>query len=249
MDEPNKPSPTPAQEPSAQPAPSQDVPEPAEGVTEKPVNNTGQTGPKNIAWDRVLKDYCTATKDGRYHSLSELAKKYDVAESTIRERSARENWPTKRTESIRQAEELAAEENAKQITDANNRHLSKWRRIQDLANKLLDNFESRLKEFDEAQAKLSELKAQDSNAGLSPEEVKELKKIRQPGISNLNQITTTLKTAIEGERIVLGLPIMVTKSDVNATNEVSLPAETITEIDRLFELNKNEQSPSTNPNS
>jgi len=246
MDEPNKPPPTPAQEPSAQPAPSQDVPEPAEGVEE---NQNKQTGPKAIAWDKVLNDYCTSDSEGRYPSLRQLAEKYDINESTVMERSARENWPVKRSENIAQAEQIALDKKANEINDANSRHLTKWRRIQDLANKLLDNFESRLKEFDEAQAKLSELKAQGSNAGLSPEEVKELKKIRQPGISNLSQITTTLKTAIEGERIVLGLPIMVTKSDVNATNEVSLPAETITEIDRLFELNKNEQPPSTNPNS
>lgn len=214
-----------------------------ENVNQNP-NNTGQTGPKNIDWGQVLRDYCISDSDGRYPSLPDLAKKYGLSESTVKERSATENWVAKRTENILEADRLALEKKANEINDANSRHLTKWRRIQNLANRILNTFEDRLNKFDAAQKQLDEILAGTVTDEMKPN-IEMLKKIRRPGLGDLTQITTTLKTAIEGERIVLGLPIIVSKSDVSTTDKVTLPPETVAEIDRLFELNKNDKPTDT----
>lgn len=224
---------------------AQPEPPKTEVVAESPnPNNTGQTGPKNIAWEVVLRDYCTADSEGRYPSLPDLAKKYGLSESTVKERSATENWVAKRTENILEADRLALEKKANEIADANSRHLTKWRRIQNLANRILNTFEDRLNKFDKAQKDLDDLLAGTVTEEMKPNIV-ELKKIRRPALNDLSQITTTLKTAIEGERIVLGLPIIVSKSDVLTTDKINLPPETVAEIDRLFELNKNDKPTDT----
>jgi hypothetical protein len=224
-----------------QPEPSK---QPEAAAEEKPVNN-GQTGPKNIAWDQVLRDYCTSDSDGRYPSLRNLAAKYDVSESIVMERSTKENWVAKRSENIAQVDQLALENKAKEISDANSRHLTKWRRIQNLGNRILNTFESRLNKFDAAQNQIEEIQ---KGTVTDPQklEIKELRKVRRPGLNDLSQITSTLKIAIEGERIVLGLPIIVSKSDVDTNQKVTLPPETINEIDRLFDLNRNDKP--TDPN-
>jgi hypothetical protein len=236
--QPEAPKPTPAEAPKS----------PAEGVVKQNLADNGQTGPKGIAWDQVLTDYLTADSNGRYPSLQDLADKYGVSMSTIGERSTRENWVAKRNENIIKAEQIAAERKANEISDANSRHLTKWRRIQNMANRLLNTFETRLNKFDEAQKKLAELEAQGSNRGLSPEEVKELKKIRQPGVNQLTAITGVLRSAIEGERIVLGLPIIVSKADVTDNRPIALTPEVVAEIDRLFEVNKNDKPTDPNTN-
>jgi predicted DNA-binding protein YlxM (UPF0122 family) len=215
-------------------------PEPKSEVVAESPNQNNSTGPKNIAWDQVLRDYCTSDSDGRYPSLSDLAKKYDVNESAVKDRSATENWVAKRTESILELDRLTLEKKANEINDANSRHLTKWRRIQNLGNRILNTFEDRLNKFDAAQKQLDEILAGTVTDEMKPN-IEMLKKIRRPGLGDLAQITTTLKTAIEGERIVLGLPIIVSKSDVSTTDKINLPPETVAEIDRLFELNKNDK--------
>lgn len=235
MDENKTPSPTPeAQSPQVTEAPKL----PDAGVADQENNSTG---PKGIAWDQVLQDYLTADENGRYPSLQDLALKYTVAMSTIAERSSRENWVAKRNATVTKAEELAAQKKADDITDANNRHLSKWRRIQNIAGRLLNNFENKLNKYDEAQKNLENES--------DPVKIKELKEIRQPSIGQLNAITGTLRSAIEGERIVLGLPIVVSKSEVNNPGAVQLPPEMVKEIDRLFEINKNDKPADTVNNS
>lgn len=224
-------------------------PEPPKQTEEATVENQTKeslsTGPKGIAWEEVLRDYVTSDADGRYPSLRELAKKYDVSESTIMERSTTENWVAKRSETIAKAEQVIEENRLNEIKDANSRHLSKWRRIQNLGNRVLNTFEDRLNKFDKAQKELEEIL---TGTVTDPDKlkIKELKKIRRPGLSDLSMVTTMLKTAIEGERIVLGLPIIVSKSDVSTTDKVTLPPETVAEIDRLFDLNKNDKP--TDPN-
>lgn len=224
--------------------PRTEPPKPPE-IEVKENNSNGSTGPKGIAWDQVLRDYITVDDKGRYPSLQDLATKYGVSISTIGERASSENWTAKRNETIMKAEEIAATKKADEIIDANSRHLTKWRRIQNLANRILNTFEDRLNKFDTAQKKIDELQA---GTVADPEklQIKELKKIRRPGLNDLTMITTTLKTAIEGERIVLGLPIIVSKSDVFSDQKVVLPPETVAEIDRLFDLNKNDKP--TDPN-
>lgn len=208
--------------------------------------NNGSTGPKNIAWDQVLRDYCTADDKGRYPSLTDLAAKYDVCISTVSERSTTENWVNKRNETIMKAEEIAMARKADEIIDANSRHLAKWRRIQNLGNRILNTFEDRLNKFDKAQKELEDILA-GTVTDVEKPKIEQLKKIRRPGLNDLTMITTTLKTAIEGERIVLGLPIIVSKSDVFSDQKVVLPPETVAEIDKLFDLNRNDK-PDTDPN-
>ena len=240
------PNPVSADQVSPVEVPQTEPPKQPEIEVKENQNNNGSTGPKNIAWDQVLRDYCTADEKGRYPSLTDLAGKYDVCISTISERSTTENWVNKRNENIVKTEEIAAARKADEIIDANSRHLAKWRRIQNLGNRILNTFEDRLNRFDKAQKELEEILAGTVTDEVKPK-IKELRKIRRPGLGDLTQITTTLKTAIEGERIVLGLPIIVSKSDVFSDQKVTLPPETVAEIDRLFDLNRNDK-PDSNPN-
>jgi hypothetical protein len=212
-------------------------PETPKQPVEAPKENN-QAGPKNIAWDKVLQDYCTADEKGRYPSLRDLAAKYDIGESSIMEKSTRENWVIKRSETIAQIEQLAIQKRANDVAEANSAHLTKWRRLQNLANRLLNSFESRLNVFDNALKELEALKDSSDEAV-----IKKLKEVHHPGAAELNIIASTLKVAIEGERIVLGLPTIVSKSDVSTSDKVTLPPETVAEIDRLFALNHNDKQP------
>jgi hypothetical protein len=217
-------------------------------------NKSQSTGPKNIAWDLVLQDYITPDENGRYPSHADLAKKYDVGENTVSERSTRENWVVKRGETMVKAEQIVAEKRANEIQEANASHLAKWRRIQNLGNRLLNSFEDRLNIFEKAlkgiKAFQDSANATNTTDAADPIVAKKLKEIHHPGASELNIIADTLEKGIEGERIVLGLPTIVSKSDVNTRGKIELPAETINEIDRLFELNKGDDKPAnTNPNS
>lgn len=208
---------------------------------ETPVENTsGSTGPKNIAWDVVFSDFCRADENGRYPTLRELCEKYDVTLGVIGERASRENWIEKRNNTITEAEQKAAQAKADRIIDADNRHLKKYRELQDTANRLLKNFQRRLDKYDDAQRELE--------TETDPEKIKKLNDVRQPGIGQLSEITGVMKTAIDGERVVLGLATTVTKDLSPKGQIVTLPPELIAEVDDLFRKNGHPGPANSNAN-
>jgi hypothetical protein len=60
----------------------------AQEAAEKPVESNA-TGPKNINWPEVYKEYCTADEGGKFPSLRDLADKHGVALSTLAKKSYR----------------------------------------------------------------------------------------------------------------------------------------------------------------
>lgn len=206
-------------------------------------------GPKNVAWDEVFKFFNTAV-DGRYPSLIETAGKFDISISTVEKRSAREKWGQKRSDSVGKAQEEFLKDKENQIRDANARHLKRWRKAQSLAGSLFKMIETRVGNYRVAQIKIERLKTgTDEEKKEITETVEDLKKIKLPSEHKLLSVVNILKTAIEGERIVLGLPIIVSKSDVTSEGEkVFLPPELIAEIDALARKNEQPKSPDSGSN-
>ena len=90
------------------------------------------------------------------------------------------------------------------------KHIKTWRGIQNIAGNLLDKLDNDLSKSE----------------------------YRPSQFSLLASLTNILKTAIEGERTALGLPNTINPSGVKiSSQEVVLPPELIQEIDRLFEIN------------
>lgn len=70
------------------------------------------------------------------------------------------------------------------------------------------------------------------------------KKQEDKSANELNSITSVLKTAVAGERVVLGLPNDVSKADItNINKNVELSPDEIEEYDRVF----NQNEPTNNP--
>lgn len=245
------------------------TPEPAKPVeTEKPATpkpevpevkpETPQTGPKNIAWDEAFIFFCTPV-DGKYPTLVETAKKFGVSDSTVNKRAMDEKWTDKRKANVGKAQEDFLKDREVQIKDANARHLKRWRKAQQLADSLFKMFKARVDKYREAQAKIVELeKIRQSSADTIPDkgtantkplkdlekEIAELGFFKLPSEHRLLSIVNILKTSVEGERIVLGLPIIVSKTDITSDGErVILPPELIAEIDNLARKNEPPKSP------
>jgi hypothetical protein len=180
-------------------------------------------GVKNVAWDKIFNDFCTVDKDGCYPSLRDLAAKYKLNESALFRQSANGNWPGKRSELIAKIQQKAIEFKAKEIDEANNRHLRRWRWVQTIAMFKVKDYETEMQTY---RKEISEAKTQ-----------KAKNKLKEPSIYKFEKIVSVLKTAIEGERVVLGLPTIVNKTELTNPVPVSLPPELIKEIDSLFEKN------------
>lgn len=227
---------------------------PVEEVKEKPQ----ATGPKGIAWDEAFRFFCTAV-DGKYPTLVDVAKKYDVGIDTVNKKSADEKWLDKRKDMAGKSEEAFIKDREVQIKDANARHLKRWRKAQQLADSLFKMFKTRVDKYREAQAEIARLLImRKSSADTVPDKgtantpplkeieklIQNLKEVKLPSEHRLLSIVNVLKTSVEGERIVLGLPIIVSKTDVTSDGErVVLPPELIAEIDDLARKNEPPQSP------
>lgn len=193
---------------------------PAEVKPENP-----QTGPKNVAWDIMFNDFCTPRGNGTYPSLRELAEKYKVADGNVFKKSTEDNWVERRSVKMAEREQKVQEASIKDTVEANQRHLRRWRWVQNITMQMIKDFESAIQIYKTG-------------------DVTKMKGVKEPSIHSFEKIVSTLKTSIEGERVVLGLPTSVSKVETDAP-ELTLPRELIKEIDNLFE--KNEKATNENP--
>jgi hypothetical protein len=88
-------------------------------------------------WKKVKSEYITSEKS----SYRKLAEKYDIPLGTLQKRAKKENWPDLKKQSGDRTV-------AKTITVIEKKQVDKFKRIQDIADKLLDKIEKAVDELD-----------------------------------------------------------------------------------------------------
>lgn len=155
----------------------------------KPKSSKG--GPRGIDWYQLRKEYLSDNTV----TYADLAKKYKVSKTTIGNRAIKEKW----TELRQDLNESAYNEFKQNLLDeksnAQSRHLQHWRNLQALANNSIQDMADRLYYTDKA-----------GNLILDKND----KPIPRPiNTFELEKLAKSLKIAIDGERVVLGIPTSV----------------------------------------
>lgn len=194
-------------------------------TAKKPKSSKG--GPKRIDWYEARKDYLADSS----LSLDDIAKKYGVAKSTVGLRAKSEDWTNLRQDLHEKAFTKFTEKLLDQKSSASNRHLTHWQNLQSLANNSIVDMAERSYERNKA-GHLILLDGKPIPKPLNPFELEKLAK--------------TMKLAIDGERVVLGLPTSVSAlSDPEGNSVWGGFADLIKEADRVLAENEsNRDKPS-----
>ncbi|MBK9388580.1 MAG: hypothetical protein IPN34_27525 [Planctomycetes bacterium] len=161
-------------------------------VKKAPVTKKGssKSGPKNVDWYSARKDYLGDST----LSLDDIAKKYGVSKTAVGNRAKAEDWTNLRQDLYERAFTKFTEKLLDEKSSANNRHLTHWQNLQALANNSIVDLAERNYERNKA----GHLILVDG------------KPIPKPlNTFVLEKLAKTLKIAIDGERVVLGLPTSV----------------------------------------
>lgn len=156
----------------------------------KPVSSKVSRKTK-VDWLEVRKEYLTDNTS----SYRSLAKKYGVSDTTLEKRAKSEGWAELRQELGEKAFSKFTEKLLDTKSSANNRHLTHWQNLQALANNAIVDFAERNYERNKAGYLIL-----DGNNNPIP---------RPLNTFELEKLAKTLKIAIDGERVVLGLPTSV----------------------------------------
>jgi len=143
-----------------------------------------------VDWLEVRKEYLMDATT----SYKSLAKKYGVALKTLQDRGTREGWSVLRQDLVDKAFNRFTEKLLDQKSSANERHLQHWQNLQGLANEAVVDMATRNFERDR-KGNLVMFRGKPLPVPLNTFELEKLAK--------------TLKIAIDGERVVLGIPTSV----------------------------------------
>lgn len=154
----------------------------------KPKSSKG--GPKNIDWFEARKDYLTVNT----LTYADIAKKYGVSKTAVENRAKAESWVELRQDLGEKAFNKFTEKLLDTKSSANNRHLTHWQNLQALANNSIVDMAERSYERNKA----GHIILIDGKPIPRPINTFELEKLAK-----------ALKVAIDGERVVLGLPTSV----------------------------------------
>lgn len=182
--------------------------------------------PDTAKIDRVaaLQLYLTPKENNRLRSYRDIAEELGVPHTTLADIASEEKWPEQRERN--QRERLEAYKQA-QITDQNKaveRHLEIWRNVQTTSIRLLNKISKKIEDEQTTESIL--LKNPERSLSLA-----------------LNNVASALDRAITGERLAMGLPTTIAKSEVTE-RKAELTDETIQAIDKLFEKNYAPAEPS-----
>ena len=147
-------------------------------------------GTKNIDWYEARKEYLGDST----LSYEDIAKKYGVSKTAVGNRAKAEDWTTLRQDLYERAFSKFTEKLLDEKSSANNRHLTHWQNLQALANNSIVDMAERSYERD----RKGHIILIDGNPIPRPINPFELEKLAK-----------ALKVAIDGERVVLGLPTSV----------------------------------------
>lgn len=153
-------------------------------------SKSSKSGPKNIDWYSARKDYLSDNT----LSFEDIAKKYGTSKTAVGNRAKAEDWTNLRQDLYEKAFSAFTEKLLDTKSSANNRHLTHWQNLQALANNSIVDMAERSYERDRR-----------GNIILI-----DGKPIPRPlNTFELEKLAKTLKIAIDGERVVLGLPTSV----------------------------------------
>jgi hypothetical protein len=160
-------------------------------VKKAPVKKgSSKSGPKNVDWYSARKDYLGDST----LSLDDIAKKYGVSKTAVGNRAKAEDWTNLRQDLYERAFTKFTEKLLDEKSSANNRHLTHWQNLQALANNSIVDLAERNYERDR-KGNLIIIDGKPIPAPLNT--------------FVLEKLAKTLKIAIDGERVVLGLPTSV----------------------------------------
>jgi len=166
-------------------------------ITKKSTTKAKTTTPKKavarktkVDWFVVRKEYLTDSTT----SYRELAKKYGVSSTTLEKRAKSEGWAELRQELGEKAYSDFTQKLLDTKSEAQSRHLQHWQNLQALANKSIIDIAERSYFTD----KRGNLVLLDGKPVPRPINTFELEKLAK-----------ALKIAIDGERVVLGIPTSV----------------------------------------
>jgi len=156
--------------------------------TTKPVKTVARK--TKVDWFVVRKEYLTDATT----SYRELAKKYGVSSTTLEKRAKSEGWAELRQELGEKAYSDFTQKLLDTKSEAQSRHLQHWQNLQALANKSIIDIAER-SYFTDKRGNLIILDG---------------KPIPKPiNTFELEKLAKALKIAIDGERVVLGIPTSV----------------------------------------
>lgn len=145
-----------------------------------------------IDWLEAQKYYLTDATV----SLADVAKKFGVSKTAVEQRASNEGWAKLRQKLGADAMQIFKQRLVSEKAKANDRHLDLYQRFQKVAADALDALEQG-----------SWLTDKRGDAVLHPETQEPIKVA--PDSFVLQRLSSAIKNAIEGERVVLGLPTSV----------------------------------------
>lgn len=147
-------------------------------------------GPKNIDWYEARKLYLS----NNTLSYEDIAKEFGTSKTAVGNRAKAEDWTNLRQDLYEKAFSAFSEKLLDEKSSANNRHLTHWQNLQALANNSIVDMAERSFERDR-KGNIILIDGKPIPKPLNPFELEKLAK--------------ALKVAIDGERVVLGLPTSV----------------------------------------
>lgn len=197
--------------------------------------SSSKSGPKNIDWYEARKLYLTDNTI----SFAEIAKIVGTSKTAVGNKAKAEDWTSLRQDLNEKAFNQFAEKLLDVKSQANSRHLQHWQNLQALANNSIQEMADRSFERDKA--------------GKLVLWTNPTTKQREPIPVPLNpfaleKLAKTVKIAIDGERVVLGLPTSVSAlSDPEGNSVWSGFADLMKEADRVIEENARDKSSGGGP--
>lgn len=155
---------------------------------------------RNIDWVSAKKYYISHTEC----KLSDIAKKYGCTVNGAQRRSSVENWVALRKKTISESEIKLLDNVSDKLAETNQKHASTYRQAQSYINRRLQLAMAKAQELENSATKSVKLgkitiPLIDDSKLMSPQQI--------------SFLITALKTAVDGERVALGLPTTVTKSE------------------------------------
>lgn len=150
--------------------------------TTKKKSTKSKGGPKNVDWYAARKLYLTDNEV----SYDDIAKKFGVSKTAVGNRAAAEDWTKLRQDLNEKAFDQFTAKLLDDKSQAQTRHLDLWRKVQTVAGSALDDIKQTEMRVVEGEEVPGEVDYVDSK--------------------RLKDLASVLKTAIDGERVVLGLP-------------------------------------------
>lgn len=167
-------------------------------TTKKSTTKAKTTTPKKAVARKTKVDWLVVRKDylsDATNSYASLAKKYGVALKTLQDRATREGWSELRQDLSEKAFSDFTQKLLDTKSEAQSRHLQHWQNLQALANKSIIDIAER-NYFTNKAGHL----VLDANNNPIP---------RPINTFELEKLAKALKIAIDGERVVLGIPTSV----------------------------------------